>query len=63
MRVSGIVWSEDSSQRIAVVNGVTVAEGDSIEGVRVVQIFPTRVRFLQNESVFEILLGSAAIVK
>jgi type II secretory pathway component PulC len=63
LRVSGIVWSEDSSQRVAVINGMPLSEGDSIEGVKVVQILPTRVRFLQNESPFEILLGSAAVVK
>jgi general secretion pathway protein B len=57
LRISGIIWSEESSNRIAVVNGTTLTEGSVIEGVKVVEIQPTRVRFLHNDRPFEIPLG------
>jgi len=63
LKISGIVWSEDRSNRLAVINGVTVTEGTMIEGVKVVEIYPTRVRFLHNESSFEVPLGSATVIR
>jgi hypothetical protein len=59
LRLSGIIWSEDPSKRIAVINGSTMAEGSVIEGVKVVEIHPTRVRFSQNNQFFEIQLGGS----
>ncbi len=61
LRISGIVWSEEPLNRIAVINGASITEGSFIEGVRVVEIFPTHVRFLHNNRPFEIPLGSSAI--
>lgn len=57
LRISGIVWSEEPSRRIAVINGMTLNEGSIIEGAKVVEILPTRVRFFQNNQSFEIPLG------
>jgi general secretion pathway protein B len=57
LRISGIIWSEEPSKRIAVINGVTLTEGSVIEGVRVVEIYPTRVRLVHNDRPFEIPLG------
>ncbi len=57
LRISGIIWSEEPSKRIAVINGMTLTEGSVIEGVKVVEILPTRVRFSHNDLSFEIHLG------
>ena len=63
LRISGIIWSEQPSNRLAVINGITITEGSIIEGVKVVEIFPTHVRFLQNDRPFEISLGSSTVLK
>jgi general secretion pathway protein B len=63
LRISGIVWSDDPLKRLAVINGLTLTEGSVIEGVKVMKIFPRRVRFLQNDRPFEIPLGSSAVIK
>ncbi len=57
LRISGIIWSEEPTRRIAVINGMTITEGSIIEGAKVVEILPTRVRFFQNNQSFEIPLG------
>jgi hypothetical protein len=57
LRISGIIWSEEPSKRIAVINGMTLNEGSVIEGIKVVEIHPTRVRFFHNDQFFEIPLG------
>ena len=57
LRISGIIWSEEPSRRVAVINGMSFTEGSNIEGAKVVEILPTRVRFLQNNQSFEIPLG------
>jgi hypothetical protein len=36
---------------------MTINEGSMIEGAKVVEILPTRVRFFQNNQSFEIPLG------
>jgi general secretion pathway protein B len=54
--VSGIAWQKDNSARLAVVNGVTVAEGGTVEGARVQKILPDRVRFSFNKREFDIYL-------
>jgi type II secretory pathway component PulC len=59
LRISGIVWSEAPSSRLAVINGASLTEGSVIEGVKVVEIFPTHVRFLHKDRPFEIPLGSS----
>jgi hypothetical protein len=57
LRLSGIVWYEEPSRRLAVINGTIATEGSLIEGVKVVEISPTRVRLSYNGQLFEISIG------
>ncbi len=59
LSVTGIGWQKDSSSRLAVVNGTAVSEGSSIEGARVEEIFPDRVRFSAAGERFEVFIGKA----
>ena len=54
LKLSAIVWYEEPAKRFAVINGVISYEGSVIEGMKVVEIYPNRVRFLQNDRHFEI---------
>ena len=56
LRLTGIVWSEDPSGRYAVINGAILTEGAEIQGIKVVEILPNRVRFMDNGRPFEIQL-------
>jgi hypothetical protein len=56
LRLTGIVWSEDPSGRCAVINGAILTEGAEIQGVKVVEILPNRVRLREHGRVFEIQL-------
>jgi general secretion pathway protein B len=57
LKLSGIIWQEEPSERRAMINGTIATEGSIIEGVKVVEIYPTRVRFSHNGRPFEISLG------
>jgi general secretion pathway protein B len=57
LKVTGIGWQKDNADRLAIVNGRAVSEGAVVEGARVVEIFPDRVRFSFNDRTFEIPLG------
>ena len=57
LKLSGIIWQEEPGERRAMINGRVVTEGSMIEGVKVVEIHPTRVRFSHNGKPFEITLG------
>jgi hypothetical protein len=54
LKLSAIVWYEETAKRFAMINGTIVTEGSIIEGVKVVEIYPTRVRFSHNGQPFEI---------
>ncbi len=54
LKLSAIVWYEDPSMRFAMINGIKATQGSEIEGVKVVEINPSSVRFLQNGRYFEI---------
>ncbi len=54
LNISAIVWYEEPSKRFAMINGLIVAEGAVVEGMKVEEIFPDRVRFLHNSQHFEI---------
>ncbi len=54
LKLSAIVWYEDPSMRFAMINGIKATEGSEIEGVKVVEINPTSIRFLHNGRYFEI---------
>jgi len=53
LKISGIVWHEDPAKRRAVINGTFTSEGSVIEGLKVVEILPTKVRFLHQGRPFE----------
>jgi hypothetical protein len=53
LKISGIVWHDDPAKRRAVINGTFTSEGSTIEGLKVVEILPTRVRFLHPGRPFE----------
>jgi general secretion pathway protein B len=48
LKVTGIGWRKDSAERLAIVNGRPVSEGAIIDGAKVEEIFPDRVRFSVN---------------
>jgi hypothetical protein len=54
LKLSVIVWYEDPSRRFAMINGMKATEGSVIEGVKVVEIYPTSVHFLHKGQYFEI---------
>jgi hypothetical protein len=54
LRITAIGWDEDPSKRFAFVNGMMAHEGDIIEEAKIVEIYPKRIRFLQNGQYFEI---------
>jgi general secretion pathway protein B len=56
LKVSAIVWYEEPSKRFAMINGVIANEGSVIEGVKVEEIYPNRVRFSYNDRLFEIAI-------
>lgn len=59
LAVTGIAWQKDSTDRVAVVNGISVSEGVMVEGARVEEIFQDRVRFSFDKQIFDISLGRA----
>lgn len=54
LKLSGILWQEDPSERQAVINGNFVREGGMVEGVKVLKIHPTHVSLSYNGRPFEI---------
>ena len=57
LKLSGIVWSEDPSKRLAVINGMVTKEGYVFEGVKVVEIYPDHVLLLLNDQPFDLSLN------
>jgi hypothetical protein len=57
LRLSGIVWSEEPSKRLAVINGMVTTEGYVFEGVKVMEIHPDHVLLLLNNQPFELSLN------
>jgi general secretion pathway protein B len=57
LKLSGIVWSEEPSKRLAVINGMVTTEGYVFEGVKVVEIHPNHVLLLLNDQPFELSLN------
>lgn len=54
LNISAIVWYEDPSKRFAMINGLIVTEGAVVEGMKVEEIYPDRVRFLHRNQRLEI---------
>ena len=57
LRLSGIVWSEEHSKRMAVINGMITTEGSVIEGMKVLEIHPTHIFLLHKGQHFKISLS------
>jgi general secretion pathway protein B len=57
LKVAGIAWQKGNAERMAIVNGRPVTEGTVVEGAKVEEIFPDRVRFSYDEKTFDIPLG------
>lgn len=57
LKVNGIAFQEQSADRVAVVNGVTVSNGSVIEGVHVEDIQRNRISFSYGGEKFDIGLG------
>jgi general secretion pathway protein B len=56
LNISAIVWYEETSKRFAMINGLIIAEGAVVEGMKVEEIYPDRVRFLHNGQHLEIFI-------
>ena len=57
LKLSGIIWHEEPSERRAFIDDVSVAEGSVVKGVKIVRIDPTRVRCSYNGQPFEMSMG------
>ena len=55
--VSGIAYNTTPADRLAMVNGIPVAEGKSVNGVKVEEIMPDKVRFSVGQKSFEVTVG------
>ncbi len=53
IKISAIVWAQDPSERFAMINGMKAIEGSFVEGMKVVEIYPSSVLFLYNNQYFE----------
>lgn len=60
LKVAGIAWQKGNAERMAIVNGKPVTEGAVVEGAKVEEIFPDRVRFSYDEKTFDIPLGKTS---
>lgn len=60
LTVTGIGWQKDNADRLAIVNGRAVPEGAVIEGARIEEIFPDRVKFSMGDQTFDVSLGKAS---
>src|ERR1039457_864748 len=54
LKVNGIAFQDDPSESVAVVNGMLVKRGMSVDGARLEEIFPDRVRFSGKDGPFEV---------
>jgi general secretion pathway protein B len=58
LQVTGIGWQKDNANRMAIVNGRPVVAGNFVEGAKVEEILPDRVRFSINGRSLEITVGN-----
>jgi general secretion pathway protein B len=56
LNISAIVWYEEPSRRFAMINGLIATEGSVVEGMKVEEIYPDRVRFLHRNQHVEIFI-------
>jgi general secretion pathway protein B len=59
LTVSGIAFQDGSNDNMAIINGIAVSRGATVEGVRVEDIQKDRVRFSHSGEKFEVLLNKS----
>ena len=59
LKVNGIAFQDESTDRVAIVNGVSVSNGSMIEGAKVEDIQKDRVRFSYGGEKFDVALGKS----
>lgn len=59
LKVNGIAYQNESADRVAIVNGVSVSNGSMIEGAKVEDIQQDRVRFSYVGEKFDVALGKS----
>jgi general secretion pathway protein B len=57
-KVSGIAWQGNGESSFAVVNGRAVLQGGVVDGYKVTEIHPDRVRFSGSSGSFEVPMGT-----
>lgn len=59
LKVNGIAFQDESADRVAIVNGISVSNGSLIEGAKVEDIQKDRVRFSYGGEKFDVALGKS----
>lgn len=59
LRVNGIAFQDGSANSVAIINGTPASNGSEIDGVKVEEIYKSRVKFSFNGEKFEINLGQS----
>lgn len=59
LKVNGIAFQDESADRVAIINGISVSNGSSIEGAKVEDIQKDRVRFSYGGEHFDVALGKS----
>ena len=57
LKVNGIAVQDDPSASVAVINGMLVRRGMTVQGMRVEEIFQDRVRFSRNGETYEVQIS------
>jgi general secretion pathway protein B len=57
LKLTGIGWQKDAASRFAVINGTAVGEGGIVDGAKVEEILPEKVRLKMDGKTIEIGLG------
>lgn len=56
LKVNGIAFQDDPAESVAVINGMLIKRGMSVDGARLEEIFPDKVRFSGKDGMFEVPL-------
>jgi general secretion pathway protein B len=57
LKVTGIAWQKDAESSAAIINGRPLQQGGVIDGYKVEEIFPDKVRFSGSSGSIEVPLG------
>jgi general secretion pathway protein B len=61
IKVSGIAWQDERAARRAVINGFLLKEGSVVNGAKITEILPEKVRFSMSGRTFEITMQSSGL--